>query len=101
MAEGRIFEENVLGLEVSVADVLSMHLFQAVKNLSGVVLDVRHRNGTLFLFSLAQLFLKAFLAVLHNEVLNQALLIVERVEKLDELHDVGCPLEQRHDLVLS
>ena len=65
------------------------------------VLDVRERDRLLAAVGLAQLILKAPLAELHDDVLDQPLLLVDRVEEVHELDHVWLTPQQRHDFVLA
>ena len=78
-----------------------MHEAEPVVDLLDEVLDVGHLQGLLHFFSLSQLVLQTALAILHHNILDESVLLVERIEKLNELHHVGGALEQRHDLVLA
>ena len=82
-------------------DVLSVHVTEAIENLLGEVLYVSHWDGLSCFLGLAQLILETSLTVLHHDVLNEPLLLVQRVEKFDELHDVRRILQQSHDFILS
>ena len=65
------------------------------------VLDVRERDRLLAAVGLAQLILKAPLAELHDDVLDQPLLLVDRVEEVYKLDHIWLASQQRHDFILA
>lgn len=78
-----------------------MHVGEASEDLLAKVPHVGHLNRLLVFLSLAQLVLERPLTELHHDVLNQTVLLVERVEEVDELHHIGGALQQGHHFVLA
>ena len=74
-------------------DFFLVHLIEPIKDLASEVLDMRHGNGLFHFFSSTQLVLQTAFAILHDDVLDEALLLVEGVEKLDELDNVQLSLQ--------
>ena len=70
------------------ADFLLVHVLETIEYLLYEVLDVRQGDRLFILFSDSQLILETTLTVLHDDVLYKSLLLVERVEKLDELDNI-------------
>ena len=70
------------------ADFLLVHVLETIEYLLYEVLDVRQGDRFFILFSDSQLILETTLTVLHDDVLYKSLLLVERVEKLDELDNI-------------
>ena len=96
-----LLDQDVLGLEITVRDILGMHGGEATEHLLAEMLDALNRDGQLRLFSLTQLILQTAFTELHDDVLNESLFLVERIEELDELHHVRCILEKSHHFILS
>ena len=94
-------EKDVLWLEVTMSNLLLMHILEAVKDLPNIMLDVVHRNGLLCLFSLPQRVLQTAVAEFHHSVLDDSLLLVNSVEELDKLNDVGSVFEEGEDFILT
>ena len=59
------------------SDIFGMHGFESAEDLSHEVLDVSHRQRRPRLISLSKLILKTALAVLHDNVLNEPLFLIE------------------------
>ena len=83
------------------ADFLLVHVLETIEYLLYEVLDVGQGDRFFILFSDAQLILKTTLTVLHDDVLYKSLLLVERVEKLDELDNIWLSFEQTHHFVFA
>lgn len=96
-----ILEQNVFWFQVPVADAFGVHVTESIEHLPGNVFDLFHRNRHFHFSRQFELLLEITLAELHDEVLDESLLCVKRVEKVDELHRVGRSFQLTHDVVLA
>ena len=101
MAQWRHLNQDILGLQITVTDVLSVHIVKSIEDLLDKVFDLGHRDRLLRLLSQAQLVFKTALTILHHDILDQSLFLVEAIEELDKLDDIWSPLEQCHHFVLA
>jgi len=58
-------------------DIFSVHVVESIEYLLHEVLNLRHGYRLFRFFSLAKLILKATLAVLHHNILDQSLFLVK------------------------
>lgn len=84
-----ILEQDVLRLQVPVADANLMHVLQSVDDLTNKLFDQGHvEAAALVLFLLLEHVLEALVAILEHRVLDDTLLAVKRVEKVQELDNI-------------
>ena len=82
-------------------DIFLVHVIESIKYLFYEMFDLGQGDGFFGFFSYSQLIFKTALTVLHHDVLNQSLLLIERVEKLNQLDNIRLSLKQAHHFVLA
>ena len=78
-----------------------MQLLETLEQLPSVVFDILERHELLAHIKLTYFILERTLTELHDCVLDDAVLLVNRVEEVKKLHNVLRALTQSEDLVLA
>ncbi len=95
-----LLKQDILRLEVSVWNAFLVHLVKSHEELLNIVAGWTVVEATHF-FIFAQFILQTVLAELHDSVLDDALLLVDRVEKVAYLHYIWTATHEGQNFVLA
>ena len=95
-----LLKQDILRLEVSVWNAFLVHLVKSHEELLNIVAGWTVVEATHF-FIFAQFILQTVLAELHDSVLDDALLLVDRVEKVTYLHYIRTATHEGQNFVLA
>jgi hypothetical protein len=84
-----------------VANAEVVHTFETFEYFSGVLLDVSHGQELLLPIEVLECVLEGLVTEFEHRILNDPLLLIERVEEVEELHHVSLATEHVEDFEFS
>ena len=94
-----ILQQYVFWLQISVSNANSMHFGQAVEDLSSVLFDLSHTEIGVLLFQMSEYILQASVTEFEHCILNDPLLLVDRVKEIEHLDNILFTFEHIKNLI--